>query len=88
MNKPVCDRMERKNCGGMPLLTGLALMMRVNPIALIFALREFVIDARVSRRAGEGVQTLGPVRKPCIGSGFFRAELGETTGTEKTGERG
>ena len=72
----------------MPLLTGLALMKRVNPLALIFALREFVTEARFSSRAGEGVQTLGPVREPRIGSGFFRAELGERTGTEKTGERG
>ena len=87
-NKPVYDEKERKRCGGMPLLTGLALMMRVNPLVLIFALREFVAEARFSSRAGKGVQTLGPVREPCIGSGFFRAELGERTGTEKTGERG
>ena len=46
------------------------------------------LDARVSRPAGEGVQTLGPVREPCISSGLFRAELGRTTGTAKTAERG
>ena len=45
-------------------------------------------DARVSRHAGEGVQTLGPVREPCISSGLFRAELGGTTGTAKTAEQG
>ena len=38
--------------------------------------------------AGEGVQTLRPVREPSISSGSFRAELGGTAGTEKTGEQG
>ena len=40
-NKPVSDRNEVKKCGGMHLLTDLALMMRIDPLALIFGLREF-----------------------------------------------
>ena len=31
-----------KKCGGMPLLTDLALMMRVDPLTSVFGLREFI----------------------------------------------
>ena len=41
-DKPVSDEKEQKRCGGMPLMTDLALMMRIDPLALIIGLREFV----------------------------------------------
>ena len=41
-DKPLSDRNEVKKCGGMPLLTDPAVMMRINPLALIFGLREFL----------------------------------------------
>ena len=41
-DKSVSNESEVKKCGGMPLLTDLALMMRIDPLALIFGLREFV----------------------------------------------
>ena len=46
-DKPVSSKSEVKRCGGIPLLTDLALMMRVDPLALIFGLREFVPVAYV-----------------------------------------
>ena len=41
-DKPVSDGNEVKKCGRYPLLTKIALMMWVDPLALIFGLREFV----------------------------------------------
>ena len=41
-DEPISTKSEMKRCGGMPLLTDLALMMRIDPLALIFGLREFV----------------------------------------------
>ena len=60
-DKAASDRSEVKKCGGMPLLTDLALMMRTNPLALIFGLRDFVTVVHgptvtcVPGRAGGGV---------------------------------
>ena len=41
-DKRISSMSEVKRCGGMPLLTDLALMMRIDPLAMIFGLREFV----------------------------------------------
>ena len=67
---------------GMPLLSNLALMMPVDPLALIFALRELVTVIY-----GPRVTHVFPDLqvKAC---GLFRAELCGTTGAEKTGMRG
>ena len=41
-DQPVSSRSEVRRCRGMPLLTDLALMMLIDPLDLIFGLREFV----------------------------------------------
>ena len=41
-DKSVSNESEVKKCGRMPLLTDLALMMRIEPLALIFGLKEIV----------------------------------------------
>ena len=43
-DKPLSDRNEVKNCGEVPLLTDPAVMMRIDPLALIFGLREFLTE--------------------------------------------
>ena len=41
-DKIIAGASEIKKYGGMPLLTDLAVIMRINPLALVFGLREFI----------------------------------------------
>ena len=83
----------RQNCG-MPLLTDLVVVMRIDPLALVHGLREFVTvvygplmsivfpDVQVSA----GIQELGVVCQLSLGCGLFRAELVGTEGAERVGQ--
>ena len=42
-DKPISGRSELKRCGGMPWLIDFALMMRIDPLALIFGLKELFV---------------------------------------------
>ena len=44
-------------------------------------------NARVSRRASEGIQIFSLVCGTCVDVGLLSTEVGGTTGTEKTGEQ-
>ena len=84
---------ECKQYCDMPLLTDLAVMMRINPLALVHRLRGFVhggVRTRdvicVTGRASGGIQELGVICQLSLGCGLFRAELGGTEGAERVGQ--
>ena len=69
---------ECKQYCGMLLLTDLAVMMRIDPLALVFGSREFVTV--------ESVQKLSTVRQFVLSVGLFCAELGGPQRTERVGQ--
>ena len=80
------DAGESKQDCGMPLLTDLAVMMQIDPLALI---HEFftVVYGPVMSFVFPDVQELCVVFQPCLGCGLFRTELSGTEGAERIGQR-
>ena len=90
-DKVAKDAGECKQYCGMPLLTDLAVMMRIDPLALIHGLREFVtvVYGPVMSFAFPDVQVkeFCVACQPGLSRGLFRAELGRAEGAESAGQR-
>ena len=92
-DKVATNASKCKQYCGMPLLTDLAVMMRIDPLALIHRLevRHGGVWTRdvicVPRRTSKGIQELGVVCQPSFGSGLLRAELGGTEAAERVDQR-
>ena len=78
-DKVATDAGECKQYCGMPLLTDLAVMMRIDPLALIHGLPKFVTVMYG--------QEFCDVCQPGLSRGLFRAELGRAEGVERAGQR-
>ena len=78
---------ECKQYCGMPLLTDLAVMMRIDPLTLIHGLREFVTVVYGPVMSFVIPDKLCVVCQPSLGCGLFRAELGGIEGAERAGQR-
>ena len=95
-DKSISNESELKKCGGMPLLTDLALMMRIDPLALRFVSRELVtvVYGPTVAHVSPDVQVeayrhsvLYVNLVSVVSGGLFCAEQGGAEGVERTGER-